>query len=67
MKISVFIDDALYKSALEAAEPDMEPTELFQKALETFVRVQAAKRLGHQGSSYASINDVPRRQGEAEE
>lgn len=43
MRTTVTIDDALYQKALEMADPDMDKSEIFREAMETFVRIQAAK------------------------
>ncbi|MBV8623839.1 MAG: type II toxin-antitoxin system VapB family antitoxin [Herbaspirillum sp.] len=64
MRTTVTIDDDLYESALEMADPSMEKTDLFREAIKTFIRVQAAKRLAALGGSTPGIEDVPRRRGE---
>lgn len=60
MKMTVTIDDALYEKALAAADPAMECADLFQEALKTFVRVQAAKRLAALGAAAPDLQLVPR-------
>jgi predicted transcriptional regulator len=60
MRTTVTIDDALYEKALELADPDMDKSDIFREAIETFVRVQAAKRLAALGGSTPDIRDVPR-------
>ena len=46
MLITITIDDALYEKAFELAEPGLcTPSEIFQEAMKTYVRVQAARRL----------------------
>jgi hypothetical protein len=45
LRIRVTLDDALYEKALEMADPEMDKADLFREAVETFVRVQTAKRL----------------------
>jgi hypothetical protein len=60
----VTIDDALYERALEVADPTMDKADLFREAIKTFVRVQAAKRLGALGGSAPRMEDVPRRRGD---
>ena len=49
MKITVTIEDSLNESALEVADASMDKTDLFQEAVKTFVRIQAAKRLASLG------------------
>lgn len=62
MRTTVTIDDALYERALEVADPNMDKADLFREAVQTFVRIQAAKRLAALGSAMPSIEDIPRRQ-----
>jgi protein-disulfide isomerase len=64
VRVTVTLDDALYEKALEMADPEMDQGDLFREALETFVRVQAAKRLAALGGRAASMRDVPRRRDE---
>jgi len=62
MRTTVTIDDALYKEALEVAEPGMDKADLFREAVKTFVRVQAAKRLSALGgATMPEMRDIPRR------
>ncbi|MEY4978848.1 MAG: hypothetical protein RLZZ352_1118 [Pseudomonadota bacterium] len=61
MKTTVTIDDALYERALELADPSMDKSDLFREAIQTFVRVQAAKRLAALGGSAPDMEDIPRR------
>ncbi|MDF3079885.1 type II toxin-antitoxin system VapB family antitoxin [Burkholderia sola] len=61
MRTAVTVDDALYARALELAEPGMPPAELFRTALETFVRVEAGRRLAPLGGLAPDMPDVPRR------
>lgn len=64
MRTTVTIDDALYQQALELAEPGMDKAELFRAAMQTFVRVQAAKRLAALGGTAPGMTDIPRRRPE---
>jgi Arc/MetJ family transcription regulator len=61
MRTTVTIDDALYEKALAAADPDMNKADLFREAMETFVRVQAAKRLIALGGTVPDMKRIPRR------
>jgi Arc/MetJ family transcription regulator len=61
MRTTVTIDDALYESALEVADPGMEKADLFREAMKVFVRVQAAKRLAALGGRAPAMKDIPRR------
>ena len=54
MRTTVTIDDALYERALELADPNMDKADLFREAVQTFVRIQAAKRLASLGSAAPS-------------
>ncbi|MCW7541531.1 type II toxin-antitoxin system VapB family antitoxin [Aquabacterium sp. A7-Y] len=66
MRTTVTIDDALYKEALEVADPSMDKGDLFREAIKTFVRVQAAKRLSALGATLPEMLDVPRRREDAQ-
>lgn len=60
MRTTVTIDDALYEKALEMADPHMEKSDIFRKAIKTFIRVQAARRLAALGTTLPEMQDVPR-------
>ncbi|KAF1023398.1 MAG: Antitoxin VapB32 [Paracidovorax wautersii] len=64
MRTTVTIDDTLYAKALEMADPGMDKADLFREAIQTFVRIQAAKRLAALGGSTPDMPDVPRRRDE---
>ena len=61
MRTTVTLDDALYQRALEVADPSMSKADLFREAIQTFIRVQAAKRLAALGGSEPLMEDIPRR------
>lgn len=61
MRTTVTIDDALYKQALEMADPGMDKSDIFREAVKTFVRVQAAKRLASLGGLSPDMEIIPRR------
>ena len=61
MRTTVTIDDALYHQALEMIDPGMDKAELFRVAIQTYIRVQAAKRLAALGGQAQGMQDVPRR------
>lgn len=67
MRTTVTIDDALYETALEVADPAMDKADLFPEAVKTFVRVQAAKRLSALGASLPEMRDIPRRREDAQQ
>lgn len=60
MRITVTIDDTLYQQAIELADPGMDEADLFTAAIQTFVRVQAAKRLAALGGAQPGMADIPR-------
>lgn len=61
MRTTVSIDDELYRSALDVADPGMNKGDLFREAIKVFVRVQAGKRLAALGGKAPTIKDIPRR------
>ena len=61
MRTTITIDDHLYASALEVAEPGMEKADLFREAVRVFIRVQAAKRLAALGGKSPDMKSIPRR------
>lgn len=46
--------------ALDLADPGMGKADLFREAIQTFVRVQAAKRLAALGGTQPDLPDTPR-------
>ncbi len=66
MRTTVTVDDTLYQSALDLAEPDMDKADLFREAIKVFVRVQAAKRLAALGAKAPEMTDIPRRSGNSQ-
>lgn len=67
MRTTVTIDDELYEQAIALADPGMSRSELFREAINTFVRVQAAKRLAALGGSAPDMSGIPRRREEPTE
>jgi len=61
MRTTISIDDELYQSALEVADPGMDKGDLFREAVKVFVRVQAGKRLAALGGKAPGMKDIPRR------
>ncbi|SEF14280.1 antitoxin of type II TA system, VapB [Burkholderia sp. WP9] len=64
MRTTVTIDDTLYERALELADPEMDKSDLFRVAMQTFIRVQAGKRLAALGGTVPDMPDIPRRRSE---
>lgn len=63
MRTTITIEDSLYQKALELADPKMDKADLFREAINTFVRVQAGKRLAALGGLAPRMANVPRRRG----
>jgi len=64
MRTTVTIDDSLYQEALELADPGTDKADLFRIAMQTFVRIQAAKRLAMLGGTIPEMREIPRRRPE---
>lgn len=63
MQTTVVIDDALYEQALEYADPGTtSASDLFRQAMETYVRVQAARRLVALGGATPGIRSAKEEQ-----
>ncbi|ANI99855.1 antitoxin of toxin-antitoxin stability system [Polynucleobacter wuianus] len=61
MRTTVTIDDDLYQSGLELADPGMDKADLFREAMNVFIRVQIAKRLAALGGKAPQMKSIPRR------
>lgn len=61
MRTTVTIDDDLYQTALDVADPGMDKADLFREAMKVFVRVQAGKRLSALGGKAPQMKMIPRR------
>ena len=61
MRTTVTIEEALYKKAIELADPGMDKSEIFREAMKTFVRVQTGKRLIALGGAAPEMQAIPRR------
>jgi Arc/MetJ family transcription regulator len=61
MRTTVTIDDDLYQTALQLADPLMDRADLFREAIQLFVRVRAANRLAALGGKAPEMPDIPRR------
>lgn len=62
MKIAVTIDDDLYQQVLKVAERGLEnPSDLIRDAMQTYVRVQAARQLADMGGQMPYMKGIPRR------
>jgi Arc/MetJ family transcription regulator len=63
MRTTITIDDALYQKALDLADSKLDTADLFREAINTFIRVQAGKRLAALGGQAPQMAEVPRRAG----
>ncbi len=61
MRTTVTIDDDLYQTGLDLADPGMDKADLFREAMNVFVRVQIAKRLAALGGKTPQMKAIPRR------
>jgi predicted transcriptional regulator len=62
MKTTVTINDDLYQQVKELAGPGLdEPSDLIREAMQTYVRVQAARQLADMGGEMPDMKDIPRR------
>lgn len=66
MRTTATIDDDLFNQALELTGPNTKTNDLIRKAFETYVRVEAAKRLSALGGAAPKMKDIPRRRSEIE-
>ncbi|UXH78422.1 type II toxin-antitoxin system VapB family antitoxin [Roseateles amylovorans] len=61
MEMTIMIDEALYREALEVVGRPMPVDELVTTALRTFIRVEAGRRLAALGGTAPDMPDIPRR------
>ncbi|MBS9405376.1 type II toxin-antitoxin system VapB family antitoxin [Halomonas sp. TRM85114] len=62
MKIAVTIDDDLVQRVMEVANRGLEtPSDLIREAMQTYVRVQAARQLADMGGEMHEKKQIPRR------
>ncbi len=61
MRLTVSIEDALYRQAVELADPGMGKADLMREALRTFVRIRSARRLALLGGGVPRSAHVTRR------
>jgi hypothetical protein len=63
MRTTVSIEDELFDQAAQFCEPNSDKASVIREAMQTFVRVNAAKRLAALGSNQPEMEDIPRRKG----
>lgn len=61
MRTTISIEDELFKRAAEFCKPNSDKASVIREAMETFVRVSAAKRLASLGGKAPNIQSIPRR------
>jgi hypothetical protein len=61
MRTTVSIEDELFDQAAQFCEPNSDKASVIREAMQTFVRVNAAKRLAALGGKQPEMEDIPRR------
>lgn len=61
MRTTVSIEDELFDQAAQFCEPNSDKASVIREAMQTFVRVNAAKRLAALGGNQPGMEDIPRR------
>ena len=61
MRTTITIDDALFRKAVELADPGMNKADIVREAMRVFVRIQSGKRLAALGGAVPRMQDIPRR------
>lgn len=61
MRTTISIDDELFEQAAQFCPPNSDKASIIREAMQTFVRVQAAKRLATLGGAAPKMKDIPRR------
>ena len=61
MRTTVSIEDELFEQAAQFCEPNSDKASVIREAMQTFVRVNAAKRLAALGGNQPEMEDIPRR------
>lgn len=62
MRTTVSIDDELFAQAAQFCSPNSDKASIIREAMQTFVRIEAAKRLARLGSSVPDMQAIPRRE-----
>ncbi|WP_420934278.1 type II toxin-antitoxin system VapB family antitoxin [Alteromonas sp. A081] len=61
MRTTISIEDELFEQAAEFCPPNSDKASVIREAMQTFVRLQAAKRLATLGGATRDMKDIPRR------
>lgn len=63
MRTTISIEDELFEQAAQFCSPNSDKASVIREAMQSFVRLQAAKRLATLGGANPDMKDIPRRQG----
>ena len=63
MRTTISIEDELFEQAAQFCPPNSDKASVIREAMQTFVRIQAAKRLAALGGLDPKMKDIPRRKG----
>ncbi|XOV80628.1 MAG: type II toxin-antitoxin system VapB family antitoxin [Aestuariibacter sp.] len=63
MRTTISIEDELFEQAAQFCPPNSDKASVIREAMQTFVRLQAAKRLATLGGANPDMEDIPRRKG----
>lgn len=61
MRTTISIEDELFEQAAQFCPPNSDKASVIREAMQTFVRVQAAKRLATLGGANPEMEEMPRR------
>ena len=61
MRTTISIDDELFEQAAQFCPPNSDKASVIREAMQTFVRLEAAKRLATLGGANPEMKDIPRR------
>ena len=65
MRTTITLDDDKYELALALSDSSMDKTDLFRVMCDTYIRVQAGKRLALLGGSTPDMADIQRQRDNA--
>lgn len=63
MRTTISIDDELFEQAAQFCPPNADKASVIREAMQTFVRLQAAKRLATLGGANPEMEEISRRKG----
>lgn len=62
MRTTISIEDELFEQAAQFCPPNSDKASVIREAMQSFVRLQAAKRLASLGGASPEMKDIPRRE-----